>query len=144
MEIEQILAQFSKVKPAGRDRWRAVAPCHNGSDPQTLSVTRYPDGVGLKCFAGCSQDDVLQAAGLKWQDLIPGYEDSTPEERRYAKHANELKRKNKKLSQWAIDAIEDALEQFWERDLQSRLRLHVGQLFREEWDGVMENEDLWS
>jgi hypothetical protein len=60
-------------------RWRAKCPCHK-SRALTLAVYVDDDGLGVHCFAGCSNDDVLEAVGLTWKDLKTRKEWLPPEE----------------------------------------------------------------
>jgi putative DNA primase/helicase len=55
----------------GQDRWDAYCPAHETSH-HSLAVARFPDGGWmLKCYAGCTQDEVLGAVGLRVVDLVP-------------------------------------------------------------------------
>jgi hypothetical protein len=60
-----------KLRENGRDRWRACCPAHGGSNPSALSVGLGDDGrVLLRCWHGCSADQVAQALGLELADLF--------------------------------------------------------------------------
>ena len=51
--------------------WDACCPSHEDKKP-SLSVSETDDGkVVFHCHAGCSQESVLQALGIKWADLFP-------------------------------------------------------------------------
>lgn len=69
--VENLLSRLDKVKPTGRDRWKACCPAHKSSK-QSLAIA-YTDGkVLVHCFAeGCSIHDVLGAVGLTTSDLMP-------------------------------------------------------------------------
>ena len=61
-----------KLRENGRDRWRACCPAHGGSNPSALSVGVGDDGrVLIKCWQGCSTDQVALALGLDMSDLFP-------------------------------------------------------------------------
>jgi len=65
-----LLERLKGVKSSG-DGWVALCPSHGDRDP-SLSVSIGRDGRTLvKCFAGCSTDGILAAAGLDWQALFP-------------------------------------------------------------------------
>ncbi len=79
-------------------RWRAKCPCHK-SRALTLAVYVDDDGLGVHCFAGCSNDDVLGAVGLTWKDLKPRKDWLPPEEFKAAqrkKEADELVARERK------------------------------------------------
>ncbi len=72
MTASQIARQLHGVK-AGR-RWSCRCPVSrnhaHGDRSRSLSVWEAEDGwVILKCFAGCSRDEILAAAGLQVRDL---------------------------------------------------------------------------
>ncbi|MDZ8275670.1 AAA family ATPase [Microbacterium aquimaris] len=59
-----------KVKGAGRDRWRAQCPAHDGTD-LNLSVTKGDQGVLVKCWShDCSEAAIAEAVGLRLSDLF--------------------------------------------------------------------------
>ena len=50
--------------------YAARCPAHNDQSP-SLSISTGRDGrVLIKCWAGCTTESVLEALGLKWQDLF--------------------------------------------------------------------------
>ncbi len=119
IQIDAFLSLFEKVKPAGQGKWMARCSGHPDKTP-SLMIIQYPDGIGLRCFAGCDQTQVLDGVSLTYRDVKEGYDTSNPAEIRYARHASELRRKTQKEEeneQWAIDATQSALELFWELDL---------------------------
>jgi len=64
--------QDSGIKPAGEGRWtsRCPVPSH-GDSVASLSVGRGSGGRALlKCFGPCSTEDVVEALGLKLEDLF--------------------------------------------------------------------------
>lgn len=72
--IDLVLSRLDghKLRENGRDRWRACCPAHRGSNPSALSIgIGQDDAVLLKCWQGCSADQVAQALGLELSDLFP-------------------------------------------------------------------------
>lgn len=72
--IDAVLARLEshKLRPSGRDRWRACCPAHKGSNPSTLSVGVGENGaVLLRCWQGCDVHQVVGALGLELHDLFP-------------------------------------------------------------------------
>jgi len=69
--IDNILNRLDKVRKTGADKWQACCPAHEDRSP-SLSVRETPDGVILlKCWAGCSNSEILQAVGMDFADLFP-------------------------------------------------------------------------
>lgn len=69
--VDRLLPRLDVVRELGRDRWLARCPAHNDHSP-SLSIRTTQEGpVLLKCFAGCSAADVVNAAGLTLADLFP-------------------------------------------------------------------------
>lgn len=67
MNIEQILGRFQKVRLEGNG-WKAACSAHDDPQP-SLSIHLKGDQVLLHCFAGCTFEQVLAAAGLEAADL---------------------------------------------------------------------------
>ena len=89
MDVEQFVSRLENVKRRGKDKFLCSCPAHDDSDP-SLAVTSTPQGkILLKCFAGCSAGEVVQAMGLKLEDLFPEEHSENPMAFAY----RELKRK---------------------------------------------------
>lgn len=70
--INAILERLTKVRPSGRNTWRACCPAHNGTNPTALNIKHESDGrILLHCFQGCSALDVVESIGLDIGDLFP-------------------------------------------------------------------------
>lgn len=71
------------VGPDSSSGYHAICPAHQ--DPHgSLHVLQLADGfVVLKCFAGCTVQDVARACGLRMRDLF-GNRETNPEDRREA------------------------------------------------------------
>lgn len=73
--LEKVIRCLDKVRSSGRNRWMARCPAHEDRSP-SLAITETSDGVVLlKCFAGCTAHQIVNAIGLEMRDLFPG---STP------------------------------------------------------------------
>ena len=81
MDINDLLSRLQKVRKNGKD-YMACCPSHNDRSP-SLAIAEKEDGrILLKCFAGCSADEVLGAIGLELKDVMPenvGYHRRKPE-----------------------------------------------------------------
>jgi len=70
MSIENLLQRLTKVK-GGRDRWTASCPAHEDRSP-SLAIRETEDGrILLKCFGGCSVQEIVGAIGMDIGELFP-------------------------------------------------------------------------
>jgi putative DNA primase/helicase len=68
--IEEILSRLEGVKKRGKG-YIAKCSAHPDKNP-SLSLSELPDGrILIKCFAGCSPQDILASMGLSMSDLFP-------------------------------------------------------------------------
>lgn len=67
--IEDVLSRLKNVQEKGGNQWMASCPCgsrhRNGDRNRSLHVTLDGDKILLHCFTGCSQEDVLDALGMR-------------------------------------------------------------------------------
>jgi hypothetical protein len=81
--IEDILPRLDKVKRTGKGNWLACCPAHDDKSP-SLTIHEAADGrILVKCFAGCSFEEIKEAVGLGWEPWFPP-KDSTIEMHRNA------------------------------------------------------------
>jgi hypothetical protein len=70
MSVETLLQRLTKVK-GGRDRWTASCPAHEDRSP-SLAIRELEDGrILLKCFGGCSVQEIVGAIGMDIGELFP-------------------------------------------------------------------------
>ena len=68
--IGNLLNRLEKVKGT-KGRWTACCPAHADRSP-SLAITHLDDGrILLKCFAGCSANEIVSAVGMDIGDLFP-------------------------------------------------------------------------
>jgi hypothetical protein len=71
MNADVLLSKLEGVRNRGAGQVSARCPAHDDKGP-SLSVKELPDGrVLLKCFAGCTVHEVLNAVGLDMAALFP-------------------------------------------------------------------------
>ena len=71
MSIDTFLSRLSSIKRTGIGRYLACCPAHPDKHP-SLNVRELDDGrILVKCFAGCSVEEVLDAVGLEFDALYP-------------------------------------------------------------------------
>ena len=69
MTIDEIARRFDDAKKVGNG-YKAKCPCHDDANA-SLSISEGDGGrILVKCFAGCDTAAVLEAKGLKMQDLF--------------------------------------------------------------------------
>jgi len=74
--LDRLLNQLTKVKPNGKGQFTARCPSHDDKSP-SLAIRQTDDGkILLRCFAGCSAYQVVNAVGLSLTDLFPPREAS--------------------------------------------------------------------
>lgn len=69
--IDDLLSRLDGVKKTGHGKWLAKCCAHDDRSP-SLALAEGDDGrVLVKCFAGCSVENVLGAVGLTFDALFP-------------------------------------------------------------------------
>jgi hypothetical protein len=70
MSIENLLNRLTKVK-GGKGRWTACCPSHEDRSP-SLAIRETEDGrILLKCFGGCSVQEIVGSIGMDIGELFP-------------------------------------------------------------------------
>ncbi len=72
--IDLVLGKLEpfRLREFAADRWRACCPGHGGTNPSALSVGVGDNGaVLLRCWHGCSVEQVAAGLGLDLADLFP-------------------------------------------------------------------------
>ncbi len=77
MTIDAILAQLDGVRARGTGKWQARCPGHEDAHP-SLSIREGESGILVKCWAGCTLEDIARALGLSQRDL---FYDAEPDQR---------------------------------------------------------------
>lgn len=85
--IDKILNRLNKVKTTGSGKYKACCPAHNDSNP-SLVITDTNEKILVKCWAGCSTEEILNAMDLTWSDLFHNSLD--PDERLHRKQKQEI------------------------------------------------------
>ncbi len=69
-KVYNLLGKLQKVKENGRDSWMACCPAHDDKSP-SLKIDIKNDKILIKCWTGCSIEDILGAVGLDFDDIFP-------------------------------------------------------------------------
>lgn len=69
--LDYVLSKFVVKRKRGNDQYDVLCPVH-GDKNSSAGVKLAPSGsILLNCMAGCSTEDLVNAAGLDWKDLFP-------------------------------------------------------------------------
>ncbi len=69
--LQSLLNRLHKVKKTGTDSYISCCPSHNDKNP-SLAIRQTNDGrILIKCFCGCSANEIVSAVGLSLSDLFP-------------------------------------------------------------------------
>ncbi|WP_353686278.1 hypothetical protein [Thermodesulfovibrio sp. 3462-1] len=79
MTLEELLNKLEGVKKVGNS-YMAYCPAHSDKH-QSLSVKETNGRILLHCFAGCSLESILDALGLKVQDLYTNHKEKFTEDK---------------------------------------------------------------
>ncbi len=89
MSVDTLLQRLTKVK-GGRGHWTACCPAHEDRSP-SLAITETDDGrILLKCFGGCSVQEIVGAIGMDMTDLFPDSNDHYKPKVKNAFYATDL------------------------------------------------------
>lgn len=83
MNIADFLVNFDKVKKTGHNQWVARSPCRDDRTP-SLAI-RWEDGkILLHDFGGSTPNEILEAIGLKFEDLFDDNKEYTKTKRAFS------------------------------------------------------------
>ena len=69
-KVTNFLNRLHKVKSSGRDSWMACCPAHEDKNP-SMKIDIKNDKILIKCWTGCSVEDILGAVGMDFSDILP-------------------------------------------------------------------------
>lgn len=149
MTLDELLPRLDSIRQRGYGRWSARCPAHTDKSP-SFSVSEGAKGVLLKCWAGCTVEEICRSLGLEQRDLFFDAYDVDPSRRREAIQQRERQRQEHERHEHQQGALIDALREA-DYFVRSRLGLDIsmwsdGQL-NDELDALadayhlLENED---
>ncbi len=101
--LEKMIQRLDGVTQTRPDRWQACCPSHDDKRP-SLAITETSDGtLLLKCWAGCTADEIVRAVGLELSDLFP------QKWRPITRNRSGLSPKQRRQFQSALDIERDVL-----------------------------------
>ena len=82
MLLNDILNHLEKVSQRA-DQYTALCPAHNDKKP-SLAITEKGEKILLKCWSGCTTEDITGALGLQVKDLFTESNLSPQQRQQYA------------------------------------------------------------
>ena len=70
LTLQELSGRFDGVTWRGKDSFQAKCPCHDDRQA-SLTVSNGEKGVVLHCHSGCVTENILQAIGLSFADIMP-------------------------------------------------------------------------
>ncbi len=70
MIAEELLGRLEAVRPQGTGKWQARCPAHAPDRHPSLSIREGERALLVKCWAGCTFDELTRALGLSQRDLF--------------------------------------------------------------------------
>jgi hypothetical protein len=83
MTAAELVGSLESVRARGPNKWSAKCPAHADKSP-SLTVAEGEKGVLLKCWAGCSLEEITRTLGLTVKDLFFDALSTDPHQRREA------------------------------------------------------------
>jgi hypothetical protein len=109
--INRILPLLSKVRARGTDQWIAQCPAHEDRSP-SLTIAATSDRVLIRCWAGCSANDIVRAIGLELSDLFNDCRCRRPDPK-----AERRRRAIEILEAWRQAELQRIAEELRDRDI---------------------------
>ena len=107
--LENFLSKLEKVRQRG-SRWAACCPAHADSTP-SLSVSEGEKAILLKCWSGCTLQEICQALGIDQRDLFFDALETNPERRRAAAEDRDRRQRARERHAEQQGALIDALRE---------------------------------
>ena len=102
MTVDQLLARLEAVGARGASKWLARCPAHEDKNP-SLAIAEGERGLLVKCWAGCTLEEITRALGLTVRNL---FYDANPDPRavRAAQQRRQREQRQRQL-QWRSDGL---------------------------------------
>lgn len=104
--IDDLLGRLDGVRRSGNG-WLARCPSHDDQDP-SLSVREGDRATLLRCWAGCSIEEIAHSLGIEVRDLFHDALDRDPHVRREAAHRREIAHDRRAQERRARGALLDS------------------------------------
>ena len=71
--LQELSERFAGVSWRGKDSFQCRCPCHDDKQA-SLTVSNGEKGLVLYCHSGCITENIVQAVGLSFSDIMPDRE----------------------------------------------------------------------
>lgn len=124
MTLDELLPRLDSVRQRGNGRYSARCPAHADTSP-SLSISEGEKGLLLRCWAGCSVQEICASLGLQQKDLFFDALDTNPQRRRAAAQDRDRRRDARERHAEQQGKLIDALR-VADDFVQSRRGLDIG------------------
>ena len=91
MTLDALLPRLDSVRLRGNGRWSAICQAHADKSP-SLSVSAGEKGILLKCWAGCTIEEICASLDIEPKDLF--YDANLPRSQRPAPPPPQINRRS--------------------------------------------------
>lgn len=110
MTLDEFLPRLDSIRLRGYGRWSARCPGHMDKSP-SLSVSEGAKGVLLKCWAGCTVEEICRSLGIEQRELFFDALDSNPARRREAAQQRDRQKQERECHDRQQGALIDVLRE---------------------------------
>ncbi len=110
MMATELLPLLDGVRSSGSNKWISRCPAHQDNSP-SLTIAEGNRGLLLKCWAGCTVEEITRALGLSVKDLFFDTTGNNPNERRQAMEARQQAKTKEQATYTANGLRMDALRE---------------------------------
>lgn len=69
--LDYVLSRFEVKRKRGKDEYDVLCPVHGDKQASAGIRLSSSGSILINCMAGCTTEDIVNAAGLEWKDLFP-------------------------------------------------------------------------
>lgn len=124
MTLDDLLPRLDSIRQRGNGRWSARCPAHADENP-SFSISEGEKGVLLKCWAGCTVEEICRSLGIQQRDLFFDALDSNSQRRQLPAPSARVDRRTLAF-QFELAALDLRLRA--ERIIEAGKGLHVASL----------------
>jgi hypothetical protein len=84
MTAADLIDSLESVRARGPNKWSAKCPAHHPDRSPSLTIAEGDKGLLVKCWAGCSLEEIADSLGIKLSDLFFDALSTDPHQRREA------------------------------------------------------------
>lgn len=107
MTAIELLQSLDAVRARGNGRWSARCPAHADRSP-SLSISEGDKGILLRCWAGCTLEEITSKLGLRMTDLF--FDAGLPGDSAARQKAQHERRQRKAAKRAAYTAMGQRME----------------------------------